>query len=140
MTNPSERQPDHLDWPGYPEQSTDPRLPQPVPAQPGPVGALGDAAMLAECRHTADKTLSTPVSYIGAAKMIWPLSQGSADWTSALKHAGVAVLVFLFWVLVTTPLYAVIFSTIVLAIIWAVYTLNRRHHIHQARNILASRP
>jgi hypothetical protein len=61
-----------------------------APQYAGPVGAGADAAALTEMRHTAAKTLNTPVSFIGSFKWCWPLAKGSTGWIAALKYIGKA--------------------------------------------------
>lgn len=89
--------------------------------------------------RTARKNLQTPVSYIGAYKVIWPLARGSEGMTNVVRRASVAVLLGLYWILVTTVFYALILTTpfpLVLGVPWLVYTLIRRRRIHEARAML----
>lgn len=109
---------------------------QPTPPQSGPVGAYGDSLILDQYRRTAHKSLSTPVSFTGSIKWIWPISQGSEGWLSTLRYLGVALLIGLFWVTVTVPWYSLL---LLLWLPWFIYTQRRRHRIHEARTALAQR-
>jgi hypothetical protein len=101
---------------------------------------LQAAAILSEYRHTAAKTLPTPVSFIGAFKMIWPLSHGSTGAVSVPRYIGVALLLGIFWAAITTMWYALVFGLILpVGIFWLIFTQQRRHRIHEARNALAGR-
>ena len=86
-----------------------------------------------ELENTARKHIQTPVSYIGGYKMIWHRTAG------ALAKAGWGFLLFLYWLVVTTVFYILIFSTLFLWIPWLIYTQARRHRIRAAREALATR-
>jgi hypothetical protein len=92
-----------------------------------------------EQEHLARKNLQTPVSFIGSYKMIMPLARGPASSTLAriTKYAGAALLLLLFWVFVTLTFYGLVYGSIILAVVWIVFTLQRRHHIRAARRVLA---
>lgn len=88
---------------------------------------------VADIEHTAAKTLQTPVSYTGSLKRIMPIADGGSGW----KVAGVVTMLVLFWLLVTTTFYSIIFGSLVLIIVWFIYTQSRRHHIRDARAAVA---
>ncbi len=91
---------------------------------------------------TAAKDLSTPVSYIGSAHMFMPMARGSTGWLSFLRYTGVIILLGLFWLVVTTPFYLLVFAlvpTILPTLLWLVFTNSRRRSIRNARNTLALR-
>jgi hypothetical protein len=88
----------------------------------------------AEIEHTAAKTLQTPVSYTGSLKRIMPMADGGSGW----KVAGVVALLVLFWLLVTTTFYSIIFGSVLLIIVWFIYTQSRRHRITDARAAVVS--
>jgi hypothetical protein len=88
-----------------------------------------------DIEHTAAKTLETPVSYTGSFKRIMPMADGGSGW----KVAGVVALLALFWLLVTTTFYGIIFGSVVLIIVWFIYTQSRRHRIRDARATVDSR-
>jgi hypothetical protein len=83
----------------------------------------------ADIEHTAAKPLETPVSYTGSLKRIMPMADGGSGW----KVAGVVTLLVLFWLLVTTTFYSIIFGSVVLIVVWFIYTQSRRHRIRDAR-------
>lgn len=89
----------------------------------------------ADIEHTAAKTLQTPVSYTGSFKRIMPMADGGSGW----KVAGVVAMLALFWLLVTTTFYTIIFGSVLLIIVWFIYTQSRRHSIIDARATLASK-
>jgi hypothetical protein len=103
------------------------------------------AAYIRELESTADKHVQTPVSYTGAAKMIWPLATESPSARSGARFArftvfaGVAALIVLFWLLVTTPFYVLVFGSLLPIAVWVIYTQSRRHRIRDARSTLAAR-
>lgn len=78
------------------------------------------------------RILQNPVSLIGSARRIWPLSRGSAGWLAALRRAGVALLVLLAWLLVLAW-YAVMISVPILWLPWWIWTTRRRHFVYDAR-------
>lgn len=88
----------------------------------------------ADTVHTAAKILQTPVSYTGSLKRIMPMADGGSGW----KVAAVATMLVLFWLLVTTTFYAIIFGSVLLIIVWFLYTQSRRHRIMDARAAVAS--
>src|SRR5258708_21450353 len=90
-----------------------------------------------ELEQIAQRNVQTAVSYTGAAKLIWPLAAGSRGWVSMLRHAGVAVLLALYWVTVTTTLYALLFGSLFLWFPWLIYTQSRRHLIRDAPSVIS---
>jgi hypothetical protein len=89
----------------------------------------------ADTVRTAAKILQTPVSYTGSFKRIMPMADGGSGW----MVAGVVTMLALFWLLVTTTFYGIIFGSILLIIVWFLYTQSRRHHIMDARAAVASK-
>jgi hypothetical protein len=74
--------------------------------------------------------LQNPVSLIGSAKRIIPLGGKAHGWLAVATRTGVILLLILAWagvllwyVLLCVPLF---FGWVP----WAIWTLNRRHHIH----------
>ena len=97
-------------------------------------------AYVADQQHLASKNLQTPVSFIGSYKMIMPMAEspgGTKGWVRALRATGVVLLLALFWLIVTVTFYAFVFASIVLGVVWVIYTLHRRHQIQAARRTLA---
>ena len=74
----------------------------------------------------AGQIIQNPCSIIGAARRIWPLGQGSHGWRSAARRTGVTLLLLFAWVglLCVIP---------VAWIVWAMWTLRRRHFIYDER-------
>ncbi len=94
-----------------------------------------------EQEHLARKNLQTPVSFIGSYKMIMPLAADSpsTSWKRAAIYAGTGLLLLAFWAFVTLTIYSLVFSTLILIPVWAIFTLQRRHKIQAARRVLAGR-
>jgi hypothetical protein len=84
--------------------------------------------------RTAAKILQTPVSYTGSFKRIMPMADGGSGW----KAAGIVTMLVLFWLLVTTTFYGIIFGSVLLIIVWFLYTQSRRNRIMDARAAVAS--
>ena len=57
----------------------------------------------------------------------------------ALAKIGMALLVGLYWILVSSLVYSCVFVTIAGIWIWVIYTQSRRHRIRDARSTLATR-
>ena len=88
----------------------------------------------ADTVRTAAKILQTPVSYTGSLKRIMPMAVGGSGW----KVAGVVTMLVLFWLLVTTTFYGIVFGSVLLIIVWFLYTQTRRNRIIDARAAVAS--
>jgi hypothetical protein len=97
------------------------------------------AIQFAQAEKVAAKNKSTPVSFIGGYQIIWPLASGSTGFVSVLRYAGVALLLVLYWIAVTTTFYAVMLSTLLGMVLWLVYTTHRRRTIENARLTVASK-
>jgi hypothetical protein len=85
---------------------------------------------------TADTPLQTPVSLIGGTKRVarlWRTQQ--TGWHLWAHRIGVALLMPLMRA-VSLTFYAFMLGFAVLFIPWAIYTLNRRHHIHATRRAM----
>jgi hypothetical protein len=102
------------------------------------------AAYVSELEHTATRHVQAPISYPGARRMIWPLASESAaarsgPWIARFAmYAGVAALLALFWLFGTTLFYGVVFGSLVLIVVWLLYTQARRHRIRDAGSTLAT--
>lgn len=94
-----------------------------------------------EQEHLARQNLQTPVSFIGSYKMIMALATDSLStgWKRAAIYTGTAFLLLLFWAFVTLSIYLLVFSSLLLIPVWAIFTLQRRHKIQAARRVLAGR-
>ncbi len=106
--------------------------------QPYGYGPGMDSLALQDVRQTAAKDLSTPLSYMGMAHMIWPMSRGSGGFLNVLRRVGVFLLLLVTWLL-PTMFYAIIFGFWPFAIGWLIFTTSRRRSIRNARDALAGR-
>ena len=88
-----------------------------------------------QLERTAQKQISTPISYTGSAHLIWPLSKNQG----VAAAIGVAVLLGLFWLVVTTGWYMLVFGSLIGIFLWFVYTQSRRHRIREARSAITTR-
>jgi uncharacterized membrane protein len=89
--------------------------------------------------YSPDTPLQTPVSFIGGTVRVARLwASDQTGWRRFGRHVGVIVLMLCMW-LVSVIFYVIMLGFAILFVPWTIYTLNRRHHIHDARRAAAIR-
>jgi hypothetical protein len=89
--------------------------------------------------YRPDTPLQTPVSFIGGTTRVARLwASNQTGWPLLARRVGVVLLMLGAWLL-SALFYTVMLGFAILFIPWTIYTLNRRHHIHDARRAAAIR-
>jgi len=82
-----------------------------------------------QARQDDGMILQNPFSLIGATKRVIPYGPTGRGWWAVLTWTVTILALILAWAVVLAW-YALLTGFAVLWIPWGIYTLNRRHHIH----------